>query len=222
MISQIKLNKQYVIPRQEAVKLGFSFLETTGKRLGIRLDAPADGIQLIESYIKYTSDLTMTIEEDIEVYRDTKGDKVSIYHLAQPIPERFKDCDLVIVEQAQLVDVFILLPICPYPFTVIKTVKDSNAPTNIQHSITDIEERLTTVISSLDLLSNTTFNSKCNVHIGGGLLLTINEVRLENDCCTDRLQERLNGGWRIVASSPQPDQRRPDYILGRYNPNKGD
>jgi hypothetical protein len=220
MISQIKLNKQHAIPRQEAVNLGFSFLDTIGKRLGIKLAEPDDGIQLIESYIKYTFELTMTIEEDIEVYRDIKGDKVSTYYIAQPIPEKFKDCDFVIVEQVQLVDLLILLPICPYPFTVIKTVKDSNAPANIQHIIIDIEERLTTVISSLDLLKNTTFNSKCNVHIGGGLLLTINDVMLEHDCCTDILQERLNGGWRIVASSPQPDQRRPDYILGRYNPNK--
>jgi len=220
MISQIKLNQQHIMPRQEAVNLGFSFLETIGKRLGIRLNNPNEGIQLLDSHIKYTSDLTMTIEEDSEVYRDINGDEINTYYIAQPIPEKFKDTDLVIVEQNQLVDLLVLLPIYPYPFTVIKTVKDSNTPTTIQHIIVNIEERLTAVISSLDLLKNTTFNSKCNVHIGGGLLLTINEVRLENDCCTDRLQERLNDGWRIVASSPQPDQRRPDYILGRYNPNK--
>lgn len=28
----------------------------------------------------------------------------------------------------------------------------------------------------------------------------------------------LDAGWRILAVCPQPDQRRPDYILGRTKP----
>lgn len=35
---------------------------------------------------------------------------------------------------------------------------------------------------------------------------------------TDVLQEQIAKGWRIIAACPQPDQRRPDYILGRFNP----
>ena len=68
-------------------------------------------------------------------------------------------------------------------------------------------------MSSLDL----TFNEKCNVHIGGGLLVTFNDFMLQEDCCTDTLQEKVNNGWRIVACCVQADQRRPDYVLGRYN-----
>jgi len=62
------------------------------------------------------------------------------------------------------------------------------------------------------------YNSKCEVHISGQALATYNEVKLLEDSCTDVLQGNLNSGWRILASCPQPDQRRPDYILGRFNP----
>lgn len=31
-------------------------------------------------------------------------------------------------------------------------------------------------------------------------------------------ESELNNGWRIIAVCIQPDGRRPDYVLGRYNP----
>jgi hypothetical protein len=49
-------------------------------------------------------------------------------------------------------------------------------------------------------------------HIG---LLHVNEVRLEENCCTDRLQTLLDEGWRLLCVCPPNAQRRPDYILGR-------
>lgn len=70
-----------------------------------------------------------------------------------------------------------------------------------------------------DNLKIDTLNQKCDVHIGGGLLMTVNETMLLEDSCTDRLQSELNSGWRILAVTVQPDGRRPDYILGRFNPN---
>lgn len=33
----------------------------------------------------------------------------------------------------------------------------------------------------------------------------------------DALQKSMDDGWRIIAACPQPDARRPDYIMGRYN-----
>lgn len=60
--------------------------------------------------------------------------------------------------------------------------------------------------------------NKCDVHMPGNLLASYNEVMLAEDSCTDALQDALNNGWRIIAACPQPDQRRPDYILGRWNP----
>ena len=54
-----------------------------------------------------------------------------------------------------------------------------------------------------------------NVHIPNIGLLAINEVTVQNDCCTDHLQEMLNEGWRIIAVCPPNSVRRPDYVLGR-------
>lgn len=61
------------------------------------------------------------------------------------------------------------------------------------------------------------YNEKCDVHISGNMLSTYNETLLLEDSCSDELQKALNKGWRIIACCPQ-SQRRPDYILGRYNP----
>jgi hypothetical protein len=65
----------------------------------------------------------------------------------------------------------------------------------------------------------TNYNSKCEVHIPGQALSTYNEVMLLEDACSDALQDKLDSGWRMIAGCPQPDNRRPDYILGRFNSN---
>lgn len=54
-----------------------------------------------------------------------------------------------------------------------------------------------------------------NVAIPNLGLLTVDETLLEEDCCTDNLQRRLNEGWRILCVCPPQNARRPDYILGR-------
>lgn len=64
------------------------------------------------------------------------------------------------------------------------------------------------------------FNSKIEVHMPGNALATYNETLLLEDACTDKLQGALREGWRMIAVCPQPSQRRPDYVLGRYNPNE--
>ncbi len=66
--------------------------------------------------------------------------------------------------------------------------------------------------------SHGTYNTKCDVHMPGQALSMYNDTQLMEDACTGALQEQLNKGWRIIAACPQPDQRRPDYILGRFNP----
>lgn len=62
------------------------------------------------------------------------------------------------------------------------------------------------------------YNQKCEVHTPGNTLTTYNQVMLVEDACTDMLQSHLNSGWRMICACPQSDQRRPDYILGRFNP----
>ena len=63
-----------------------------------------------------------------------------------------------------------------------------------------------------------TYNQLVNVAVGGSTL-HIDAVKVVEDCCTNQLQEELNSGWRIVAVCVQPNQRRPDYVLGKTNEN---
>lgn len=76
--------------------------------------------------------------------------------------------------------------------------------------------------AKIDMLTNKpaveSYNERVNVHVPGLGLLLLDDVYLANDCCTDELQKMLDQGWRIIAACPQPDQRRPDYILGRKRP----
>ena len=52
------------------------------------------------------------------------------------------------------------------------------------------------------------------VHIPNQELFSIKECMVLNDCCTDALNDHIKNGWRILAICPQPNQRRPDYIMG--------
>lgn len=62
------------------------------------------------------------------------------------------------------------------------------------------------------------FNEKVEVHVPGAALMMVNSTMLMEDSCSDELQDALDKGWRIIAACPQPNSRRPDYILGRYDP----
>lgn len=58
-------------------------------------------------------------------------------------------------------------------------------------------------------------NNKVDVHVPGNSLVSIDEAKVLYDLCTDELNDWLSEGWRILAICPQPNQRRPDYVLGR-------
>ena len=44
----------------------------------------------------------------------------------------------------------------------------------------------------------------------------VSDVKICEDYCTDELRERLKEGWRILAVCYQKGNRRPDYVMGRY------
>lgn len=46
-------------------------------------------------------------------------------------------------------------------------------------------------------------------------LLRYGAIMVETDACTAAIQSYLDEGWRIIAVIPQPNQRRPDYVLVR-------
>lgn len=79
----------------------------------------------------------------------------------------------------------------------------------------DVEGLFSILADKIASMPAASTNEKCGQHQPNSALLSIAETKLMQDSCTDALQEQLAAGWRILAIQPQPDQRRPDYILGR-------
>lgn len=79
----------------------------------------------------------------------------------------------------------------------------------------DIDERLSCLEGQLELLRET---HTVQMHLPNFSLLTFNQVSVLEDYCTNRLQEKLNEGWRIIAVCPPLSERRPTYIVGRFIP----
>ena len=170
------------------------------------------------SYNIYEEDC---IEKDDKYYKNEaaveKDDPTSSYYLYKKYTGNI---EYVTLEQDNhLVDLNLFAPKCKYKFYLKESIT-SQEPTinNIQTILRTIEEKSTSLESLVNKIKDTTFNSKTSVHVGGGLITTYNDLLLKEDTCTDDLQNDLNNGWRIIAVCNQADQRRPDYVLGRFNP----
>jgi len=68
---------------------------------------------------------------------------------------------------------------------------------------------------SLERKRNPAFNQKVKVSVPDIGLMKIKHVMVLDNCCTQQLQREIDRGWCILAVCPQPDQRRPDYVMGR-------
>lgn len=92
---------------------------------------------------------------------------------------------------------------------------------NIGTELREMMDTMKLVAGKLEVMKGggDQYNGKCEVHMPGNALMTYNVTMLLEDSCTDALQREMDNGWRIIAACPQPDARRPDYILGRYDPN---
>lgn len=86
---------------------------------------------------------------------------------------------------------------------------------DVSQALMDLAEKPIKLVSQEGSVNN--YNTKCEVHMPSYAMTLYNEVMIKEDCCTDELQSCLISGWRIIAACPQPDQRRPDYVLGRFN-----
>jgi len=58
-----------------------------------------------------------------------------------------------------------------------------------------------------------------NVSVSNVGLYDVQAVHYEEDCCTERLQNFLSLGWRLLAVCPPNDKRRPTYIIGHRDMN---
>lgn len=108
--------------------------------------------------------------------------------------------------------------VAPRVLRYIKLLEVDTAMTIWQH----ITEKLSEIEAKIGGVgdSSRAFNERVNVHVPGLGLLLINEALVEHDACTERLNDMLQQGWRILAVCPQPDQRRPDYVMGRSTRNE--
>lgn len=119
----------------------------------------------------------------------------------------------VVVTQAQLT----MLTVNKITFEFISEVHLDIDPVEVFKEVADKQQMQLTMP---DYQGGNTYNNKCEVHMPGNMLASFNEVQLLENSCSDVLQGSLNSGWSLIAACPQPDQRRPDYILGRFNPEK--
>lgn len=206
MIALISFKDDLIIERKEAKKLNLNYEEC--RRVGLE----GDKLVNMNDYCCYRDEV---IQKEGKYYKDDK--EISSWYIKER-PKNYLDW-VFVKKDNHLVDLEWFVLNCRYPFYIEKAVK-SQEPTvqNIQYLLNVIEEKTSTINKTIDIMNNQTFNQKCNVHVGGGLIVTYNDLKLKEDCCTDELQSELNNGWRIIAVCVQPDQRRPDYVLGRYNP----
>ncbi len=86
--------------------------------------------------------------------------------------------------------------------------------TNVYTKPDDIKDLISAAVSSSVESVGKLFNEKTQSEQPSPNLMSVNETKLLEDCCTDALQEHLAKGWRILAICPQP-KRRPDYVMGR-------
>lgn len=98
---------------------------------------------------------------------------------------------------------------------VIKMVRTFNVETNLSNEMLNKIENAGKYFDK-----DVQFNSKVNVYQPNNPLFTFNVVQCIVDACTERLQTYLDENWSIITVCPQPNQRRPDYILGKYDKEK--
>jgi hypothetical protein len=213
MISLICFEHELILTKEEAERLDLKY--TRNFTFGLDND---NKIEKMNSWCSFKEDCIKVGEKYYQ--NQAKLDKNEPEASHYLYTRYFGDKDYVLVAaDNHLVDLSIFAPKCKHKFYIKETII-SHEPTinNIQAILQLIEDKTTSMNMLVDKIKDNTFNSRTNVHVGGGLITTYNDLMLKENSCTDEIQTELNNGWRIIAVCSQPDQRRPDYILGRYNP----
>ncbi len=218
MICLIKFDSELIVDRIEATRLNLTYTEVGVSRLGYqdkRLKV------LSSTYDRVLLDDVFPSEESDGKYKDKSGRDVASYYVYQPMTERDKEKDYVILPHIEyMVDLDIFAPVCRYPYRILRSIiPKAKGEGDISDVLSKVEAKVELLLGNVNDVQKATFNERCNVHVGGGLIVTYNDVKLLEDSCSDRLQVELNNGWRVIAVCVQANQRRPDYVLGRYNPN---
>lgn len=175
-------------------------------------------------------ELSKVLCDEVKVekcYIDKNGEEIDFHSWSHTIDPEETDKRLVFLSEKVLletskeyiVELNSFMNMFPEIEIIVRgTMKtNNNGFDNAISLMMEAEQKLTTALKSFN--EKIEFNNRCDVHIGNLGLLNINQLAYTTDKCTEELQNILNEGWRILAVCPQPDQRRPDYVLGRYNEN---
>lgn len=142
------------------------------------------------------------------------ADKILPYPNPEDVNYSFDliDKEAMVLSKDQLIE----LMVANLKFEVLQDIK---IDVDITQQLIDLAEKPIKIAMAAGGDNSNTYNNSCEVHMPGNMMAMYNEVCILDDACSDVLQSNLNAGWRIIAACPQPDQRRPDYVLGRFNPN---
>ena len=222
MISLIKFVDKTILPIKQARELKLTY--NADVRVGIQ-----DGTIQQMSYNWYhwegvdctlvTDDTELGREPTEPYWIDSKKEKISSSSMYKQLPEGSPQ--YVSIAGEHMVDLLPFMEKCTLEFSIIRSVtpeEENPLPVLLQETLKTVEDKINNLTTLVDSTVQIDFNQKCNVHVGGGLLVTFNDLLLKENCCTDVLMSEFNNGWRVMAVCVQPDQPRPDYILGRYNP----
>lgn len=135
--------------------------------------------------------------EEVKKYHPTAPEEkpTSFYYLSSGDPMRFHPDEV----QA-LAALGFKLEVVPYRGAMISKMQDRADRDHWDHDV-----------SPADILEA----KAVQISVPDTALMYIDEVTVEEDFCTNALQEMLDEGWRILAICPPNAARRPDYILGR-------
>lgn len=98
------------------------------------------------------------------------------------------------------------------PYTPITGTSDVERALALIHTNISLFDKQ---LEGLKNIGEQHYNLKCNTPVTDNFLSKINQIMLLENCCSDELQNKLSEGWRIISVAPQPNQRRPDYVLGK-------
>lgn len=220
----IKVVSDRIQKRELVEGLGLAFTDI--KRLGRR----GSSLEVMnDSYHYYFDEL-----EKVEVEKEDGSVEIKYYTInsdedkKKSVESYYRynrvenpDSYVLLSQEEQLVDLIEFAPkAINIEYKILRTVVPKEPDVqNMQVLLETVQNKIDSFQKQVDAFSNNTFNQRVDVHMAGGVMSMYNELMLKEDCCTDEMQNYLNDGWRIIAVCVQPDQRRPDYILGRYNPN---
>lgn len=197
----------YIINQVEAIKHRHSLRDS-----GMKVNKSLYKVKINSTGTLYGAVTEKEFLEEQEKYKgfdflsltDFNHDELTWYY---NLPIKIED---LVLSEEQITS----LAIKNLPFTVDQEI---NVDVDITAQLIALAEKPIKLIQKSN--DGDTYNNKCEVHMPGQSLSLYNDLLLLEDVCTDELQSSLNSGWRIIAACPQPDNRRPDYILGRFNPN---